>query len=161
MLEVVTGDLLACAEKYLCHQTNCVTTRSKHLAKSVFTRFPYADIYRTRTKHSFPGSIIVKGDGQDQRFVVNMLGQYYPGYARPKKDSKQTRLSHFSSCLEKMKSLEGDFAFPWRIGCGAAGGDWDLYLKLIEKFENDIAGDVSIYKLPGVSILLPEFKTLF
>jgi len=161
-MQIVTGDLLEAKEKYLCHQTNCVTNRSKHLAKSVFIRFPYADIYSARSTPSIPGSIIIRGDEQEQRFVIGMLGQYYPGkkYSSSKKDGKAARISYFTSCLEKMKSLKGDFAFPWRIGCGAAGGDWDLYLEQIEKFADIIAGEVRIYKLPQPE-KKPEFKTLF
>jgi hypothetical protein len=91
-----------------------------------------------------------------------MLGQYYPGckYPTSKKDGKPARLAYFESCLKQMKALDGDFAFPWRIGCGAAGGDWDLYLELIEKFSNEIDGEVRIYKLPTPSEDA-EFKTLF
>jgi hypothetical protein len=162
MLQIVTGDLFAATEKYLCHQTNCVTNRSKHLAKSVFTRYPYADIYSARTTPSVPGSIVIKGDGLDQRFVINLLGQYYPGckYPTSKKDGKPARLGYFASCLSKMKTLEGSFAFPWRIGCGAAGGDWNLYQELIEKFASEIEGEVCIYKLP-LPTKDPEFQTLF
>ena len=160
MLEV-SGDLLDATETYLCHQTNCVSRGSKHLAKSVFTRFPYADIYTARSTPSVPGSIIIRGD-EEQRLVIGMLGQYYPGskYPNSKKDGRSSRVSYFTSCLEKMKSLEGDFAFPWRIGCGAAGGDWDLYHNLILKFSEKIDGKVCIYKLP-LPEQDPEFKTLF
>jgi hypothetical protein len=42
----------------------------------------------------------------------------------------------------------GSFAFPWRIGCGAAGGDWVRYLKAIRAFSEMIDGDVTVYKLP-------------
>jgi len=161
MLKIVTGDLLGCTEKYLCHQTNCITTRSKHLAKSVFTAFPHANIYSTRDNPDTPGSIIIRGDGIDQRYVINMLGQYYPGckYPNSKRDGRPARLVYFESCLGKMKDLTGSFAFPWRIGCGAAGGDWDLYLGLIKDFAAKIEGDVCIYKL--LTPTDPKFKTLF
>lgn len=162
MLQIVTGDLLDCKEKYLCHQTNCVTNRSKYLAKSVFVRFPYADIYSARKSPSSPGSIAIKGDGVDQRIVINLLGQYYPGckYPNSKKDGNSARVSYFKSCLDLMKHLDGDFAFPWRIGCGAAGGDWNTYLGLLTEFEDGIEHNVVIYKLPAPDTKA-EFKTLF
>jgi len=150
MIKVVQGNLFQSKETYLCHQCNCVTNRSKHLAKSVFTRFPYADIYSLRGEHSQPGTIEIRGDGKSQRFVIGMLGQYYPGrskYPNASRDGTQARLTYFKDCLEKMESLEGSFAFPWRIGCGAAGGDWEEYLDAIKEFEATIKGDVTIYKL--------------
>ena len=150
MFKIVEGDLLKAKETYLCHQCNCVTKRSKHLSKTVFTEFKYADIYSKRKDPSQPGTIVLCGDGQEKRYVINMLGQYYPGckYPSSKKDGKLARISNFRNCLERMRALEGDFAFPWRIGCGAAGGDWKIYLDIIKEFEKEIKGSVVVYKLP-------------
>jgi len=160
MFEVVTGDLLESKETYLCHQCNCITTRSKFLAEIIFTAFPYADIYSKREKPSQLGTIIIEGDGKSQRYVINLLGQFYPGRKYPDStfDGTKIRLRHFKSCLEKMEELEGDFAFPWRIGCGAAGGDWDLYFEILEKFEKSINGDVIIYRL---DVPKPDHPKLF
>lgn len=157
MLEVVTGSLFEAKEKYICHQTNCVTNRAAHLAKDMFAKFPYADIYTGREHHDQPGTIIVRGNGQDQRFVINMLGQYYPGFPKfpeAKQDGTAAREGYFLRCLgavAKIEKLES-VAIPWRIGCGAAGGDWDNYYKMIERFaayvEEKQAAKVVIYKLP-------------
>jgi len=151
MIKIVTGNLMDAKEKYLCHQCNCITNRSKHLASTVFKAFPYADIYSQRKQPDKPGNIILRGDGSNQRYVVAMLGQYYPGrtkYPNSRKDGLQARLSYFKACLEQMKCLEGSFAFPWRIGCGAAGGNWDDYYQEIENFAAEkIDHTIAIYKL--------------
>ena len=31
-------------------------------------------------------------------------------------------------------------AFPYKIGCGIGGGDWDIYKRLIEGFARDVRG---------------------
>jgi hypothetical protein len=82
MIEIVTGDLFDSKEKYLCHQCNCVTNKAAHLAQSVFEHYPYADIYSARTEPSKPGTIEIRGNGQDQRYVIALLGQYYPGKSK-------------------------------------------------------------------------------
>lgn len=156
MIEVVTGNLFKATEKYLCHQTNCVTNRAAHLSKEVFEKFPHADIYTKREFHDQPGTIIVRGNGADQRYVINMLGQYYPGnpkFPEAKQDGTAARESYFLRCLgavAKIEKLES-VAFPWRIGCGAAGGDWDTYYQMIERFANYVgekqSAKVVIYKL--------------
>jgi len=161
--KIVEGDLFECAETFLCHQCNCVTNRSAHLAKAVFARFPYADIYTPRKTPDNPGTIIISGDGATQRFVINMLGQYYPGrckYPNSKKDGYPARQGYFQSCLKQMEKLTGSFAFPWRIGCGAAGGYWDDYLEDLKEFEANIEGDVVIYKLKAYTEQ-PEPRKLF
>jgi hypothetical protein len=151
MLKIVHGDLFEATEGYLCHQTNCVTKRSAHLSKTVFTRFPYADIYTGRTGKDIAGTIVVREDPKhDGPIVVNMLGQVYPGESRfptSKTDGVGARLGYFKSCLSYMLELDGDFAFPWRIACGAAGGDWAEYLEALVDFSRDAEGRVTVYKL--------------
>lgn len=146
------GDLFTSKETYLCHQCNCVSSRSAHLSSAVFKKYPYADVYtgRTRSNPDTPGTIKIRGNGADQRYVINLFGQMWPGkkYPNDQKDGREARAKFFNSCLNHMADLPGTFAFPWRIGCGAAGGDWDRYLRMLENFSYDVDGIV-IYRLPG------------
>jgi len=149
-MKIIHGDLMHATETYICHQCNCVTNRSAHLAKTMFTNFPYADVYSKRQQPDQPGKIILRGDGKDNRYIIAMLGQFYPGktkYPSSRKDGFQARLDYFESCLEQMKHLKGSFAFPWRIGCGAAGGSWEKYLLAIKNFSEKNSKKVVIYRL--------------
>ena len=133
MIEIMTGDLFTAKEQYICHQCNCVTKRAAHLAKDMFARFPYADIYSGRLNPDTPGTCIIKGNGQDQRYVAALLGQYYPGFPKDSEsplDGTKTREKYFHRALVRLAKtprLES-VAFPWKIGCGAAGGNWEHYL---------------------------------
>ena len=143
MLEIVTGDIFEAKEKYLCHQTNCVTKKAAHLSKDVFEKYPYADIYTARTEPDKPGHIIIRGNGLDQRYVVNVLGQYYPGhpkYPLSTLDGKRVREKYFYHALIRLAQVNNleSVAFPWRIGCGAAGGNWEHYLGIITNFADYI-----------------------
>lgn len=156
------GDLLESKADFIAHQCNCVTTQSKGLSSLIFEKFPYADIYSSRSKPDKLGTIIVCGNSdQAQRYVINILAQYYPGKPRsypekqprsyPKKqlrsyhgharDSEERRLAAFQQCLDqitKIPDISGkSVAFPHGIGCGLAGGNW-------EKYEN-ILSDWSCY----------------
>lgn len=167
MLKLISGDLFDSKAKYIAHQCNCLTYRAAHLAKDVFARYPYADIYSPRHKivvndngekeivwsQDVPGNIIVRGNGKDQRYVVAILGQYYPG--SPKNtdsmlDGTQARQKYFHSALWKLTKIRNleSVAFPYCIGCGAAGGDWVVYNKIIENFAKYLNGkaDIFIYK---------------
>lgn len=157
MIEIVTGDLFEAKEKYLCHQCNCVTNTAAHLAKDVFEKFPHSDIYTSRTEADKPGTIIIKGNGQDQRFVVALLGQYYPGrpkYPLSSLDGAAVREKYFYRCLLRLSQIPDleSVAFPWRIGCGAAGGDWEHYIGKINNFAQyveDKGVQVKIYRREG------------
>jgi O-acetyl-ADP-ribose deacetylase (regulator of RNase III) len=151
-LTLKTGDLLSAPEQYIAHQCNCVTSRGAHLAKAMFNRFPYADIYSSRTDPDTLGTIVVRGDGQAQRFVINMLGQFYPGrvkYPHSTKDGYKTRQNAFAQCLVRIAEIPDlqSIAFPYMIGCGAAGGDWQIYRAILAKWSKTVDAEIVVYKL--------------
>jgi O-acetyl-ADP-ribose deacetylase (regulator of RNase III) len=148
MIQEIDSSLLEAPEQYILHQCNCLTNRSAGLAKSVFERFPYANIYAERQDAHVPslgcqmGDIVVRGDGKEQRFVINALAQYYPGrpkYPDSRRDGYEARRSAFRECLNKVAKLEGitSIAFPDHIGCSMAGGDWTLYKAMIVEWADE------------------------
>jgi O-acetyl-ADP-ribose deacetylase (regulator of RNase III) len=158
MIEVITGDLFEAPEQYICHQCNCVTNRAAHLAKDVFERFPYADIYSGRVSPDAPGTVIIKGNGQDQRYVAALLGQYYPGFPKypdSALDGPKVREKYFHRALIHLAKTPGlqSIAFPWKIACGAAGGNWEHYLGTLENFAKYVEATqgtkVVIYRREG------------
>lgn len=157
MIQIIEDSIFNSKEKYLCHQCNCVTQRAAHLSKDVFNHYPYANVYAGRDVIDTPGSIIVKGNGKDQRYIINMFGQYYPGtpkYPLSKTDGLKAREKYFHKCLLEIAKIDNleSLAFPFGIGCGAAGGNWEYYfgtLKNFEKYVNEKQGaKVYIYRHP-------------
>ena len=160
-LHLISGDLLKCDIQYIVHQCNCVSSNAAHLAEAVFKQFPWSDIYSHRKDYDLdelplpeelPSNIIIRGDGQSQRYVINLLGQYYPGHVKypdSKKDGYRARQEYFMQALNKISKIEEleEIAFPYKIGCGAAGGDWQIYLKMINYFASLIDSKVYIIKL--------------
>lgn len=162
-VKIVEGDLFEVAEAegrgtVICHQANCVANKAAHLSADVFKRFPEADVYTMRkqgrpddrpgTCGTFPVETGRLTDGgrpltQPSR-VVNLYGQYNPGKPRQDHDTAENRKAWFKDALGKLAGrLEGEhhwykhiktLVFPWGIGCGAAGGDWDAYLPMIKEF---------------------------
>lgn len=150
-MSIVRGNILDADEKYICHQCNCVTQKyGRGLANHIFKKFPYANIYLPRHgRRDKIGTIKVKGNGRDKRYVINMMAQYYPG--APKYfDTSEYREKYFKVCLEKMAQIPNleSVAFPYLIGCGLADGEWENYLKMIKDFERKVDARVVIYKLP-------------
>lgn len=155
MIEIVSGNIFDSTEKYLAHQCNCVTQKAAHLSKDVFARYPYSDVYSSRTEPNKPGTIDIRGNGQDQRYVINMFGQFYPGkpkYPLSTKDGVLIREKYFHQCLLRIANISNleSIALPWRVGCGAAGGDWNHYLVTITNFANYVettqGAKVKIYR---------------
>lgn len=141
MLETIIGDLTAAKEKYIVHQTNCVSRFAAGIAAAIFDKFPHADVYSNRNEADVPGDIIICGNGQDERYVVNLMGQYYPGgLTNSKLDDELARQQYFYSALRKLARVNNleSVAFNFRIGCGIAGGDWTWYKGTLSNFADHI-----------------------
>ena len=156
-----TGDILAAEDDYIVHQTNCVTRTAGGLAKAIFKKWPHANTYSSGRRRT-PGTISAHGDGKRQRRVINVYGQHQPGGpARTGKDTRTGRLQFFRDALRRlatyiMATRTGytTVAFPARIGCGLARGNWTDYQRAILRFASGVnAKDglevkVSVYRLP-------------
>jgi O-acetyl-ADP-ribose deacetylase (regulator of RNase III) len=146
MIEIIKGDLLEAKEKFIAHQCNSISNQAGGLAHYLFKKFPYANIYKNRpypyvaNRSNFPGHCVIKGDGIKNRFVINMLAQYYPGSPPTAKsilDGFEVRESYFNRCLIEISRMENieSIAFPKFVGCGLAGGNWDNYFRMLKSFE--------------------------
>lgn len=146
-------DLIGIPDLFVVHQCNCVTSYACGLAKMIFEIAPYANTYSDPLKFRNIrqlGNISIHGN------IVNFYAQYNPG----KKDDKCVdREKAFRDCLNKLSSYINDYhacykttlriCFPYRIGCGLAGGNWKIYKGLIDNFaEKNPFAEVYIVERP-------------
>lgn len=147
LIEIIKGDLLDATTDFICHQCNCVTKKGKGLSKAIFDKYPESNIYAPRLVNNYkdePGTIKVINN------VINIIAQYYPGKSRYANDTKEKRIEWFQTALDEInETYDGTytFAFPYRIGCGLAGGDWNVYYDMIKDFANKGNKVVKIYQL--------------
>lgn len=72
------------------------------------------------------------GSGMGMKTIVNMFAQDRYGYDR----NRYTDYKAFEHCLEELLYIAepgSTIAMPYKIGCGLAGGDWDIVYGLIER----------------------------
>jgi len=149
MIHYKDGSLLDASEQYVCHQLNASSTESLGLAKDIFEKYSYSDVYKDRQEPDELGSIIISGE-DFQRKVIGLVAQRYPGKPKYANDTQSLRQKWFKECIDKIYEIENleSIAFPHKIGCGLAGGSWDNYLKIIRiKSEERPDIKISIYKL--------------
>ena len=83
-------------------------------------------------------------------FVANMVAQ--EGYRKRYEDPPERYLDYFSLglCLEKLalfaEEHDASVAMP-RIGCGLAGGSWDVVGEMIERYLCERGIPVTVYDL--------------
>ena len=82
---------------------------------------------------------------EDGLIVANCYGQVLPG------NGLQTEYKAWDIILGKLKDLSNyfnlDLHFPWMVGCGLAGGDWNIMKKKIEDAFSGPSNKVFIHKL--------------
>ena len=118
---------------YICHQVNCQKTMGAGIAKQIKTRWPQVEQNYLTNKPILGTIQMVLVD--EKQAVVNMYAQDECGTAH-----RQTNYEAFYKCLEEIHSKTKNtstIGFPYKIGCGLGGGDWDVILCMIEKVLND------------------------
>lgn len=136
----IQGNILDSVSKipnsFICHQCNCQTKTgiAAGLAKDVFDRFPESNCYKSNVTR-IPGTISIVPIAQKGCGVVNLFAQDGYGSEANRKEKKQ-RLVWFKECLNRLGELPEvqTVSFPYKIGCGLAGGEWDQYDGLIREF---------------------------
>lgn len=147
------GDILQFKNvDFIVQQCNCLTIKSRGLAEAIAAAYPDADTYSKRRPNSknlaieedrhIPGTISV------HKKVINMYAQWRPGRVQGphfslypeslETETTKSREKWFLQCLSAIASTFGNepkrFAFPFKIGCGLAGGDWKVYLRMLQEF---------------------------
>lgn len=151
MIEYVEGNLLDSEEQFIAHQTNCRSSNgiAAGIAKQIFTKYPYSNVYFNNNEDKL-GIIQIMGNGDDQRYIINMFAQKFPGkHWSLGEDTEANRKIYFYNCLKQIYSITDiqSVAFPDHIGCGLAGGDWEWYHKTIKEFAEHTKIKTVIYKL--------------
>lgn len=127
---------------------NCVTTVGKGLSDSIAEKYPYADFYTNNPQRKV-GTIEIRGGGTAaERWICAMYAQHHPGKASARDDDTvKNRVVWFKECLRRIATIKNlrSIAFPRKIGCGLAGGDWTVYRKIIEEWAVSFAGAVKVY----------------
>ena len=147
MIKFEQGDILDPKYKIFCHQVNCKGVMGAGLARQIRSKYPevYKDYeLRCQSRHDNLGSCIFSYTN-DNRLCISMFAQNRYGHGE-----QFTDYGAFSNCLKHIKdfatyALE-DFviAFPYKIGCGLAGGDWNIIYEMLKELSQEIKQDVII-----------------
>jgi len=158
MLYEVKGNIVTDTQYTIfCHQVNCQGVMGAGLAKQIRERYPsvYEDYMREiNSGRPLLGSKICTMTADDRvcisMFAQDGYGQYmcYTNYV-----AFQIILDNIEHELNMLYSGQINLppvAFPYKIGCGLAGGNWDIIYRMIQKFSERIPNDVYIVKLEVV-----------
>lgn len=147
MIKAVEGNILAAKEDIIGHQVNGRFVMGSGLAWQIRNKYPkayeeYLDLKPYAARMSMLGRVQLV-EINKERYVANIFGQQ--GYGRDKQYTDYEALENGLSKL-KVVAMENELsiALPHGIGCGLAGGDWEVVYETIERVFNDY--EVTLYK---------------
>ena len=151
MIEILeNSNILDVKSGIICHQTNCIGVMGGGIALSIRQKWP--QVYEQYYKYckSIEDSRMILGDVQTivlttDLFVANCFGQHFPGAG------VMTNYNAWDKILPKLENESRYFCdspihFPWKIGCGLAGGDWSIMQAKIESFFKDSSIQIYFHK---------------
>nr|WP_272509901.1 macro domain-containing protein [Paenibacillus chitinolyticus] len=132
-------------EDIIGHQVNCMGVMGAGLAKLIKRDYPEA-FKQYKLSCGNKGELLGRCQivsTQCEKYIANLFGQY--GYGVQKRHTDYIALR---GALNELKSLamksNQSIALPYNIGCGLAGGDWDIVEQIIEEVFIDY--DATLYK---------------
>ncbi|MEC2307759.1 macro domain-containing protein [Bacillus atrophaeus] len=157
MINIVKGNILDGTEDIIVQQVNCKGVMGAGLAKSILNKYPNVK----KEYQSFRNFSLNKGLTDkdllglvnyvrviDGKVIANVFGQVNIKKNRYDK-TVYTKTEALTKGLKEVKELSKQLnksvAIPYGIGCGLAGGDWNIVSKLIDSIFSDYK--VTIYKL--------------
>lgn len=154
MVSIVdNSNILDVKQGIVCHQTNCIGVMGAGLALQIRNKWP--KIYNAYKEECLAfeqdpkkllGHVqdILVSDGL---VVANCYGQIFTG------TGCMTDYKAWDVILDKLTDLSNYFSldlhFPWMVGCGLAGGDWETMLGKIKRAFGKSSINVFIHKLPS------------
>ena len=143
------SNLLNVKSGIICHQTNCIGVMRGGIALAIKQKWPI--VYEQYVKYckSFSDYNYLLGEVQDiainsNLIISNCFGQLKPGYGLMTDYNAWDKILYRLS--ENAIFFNADIHFPWMIGCGLAGGDWNIMKEKIENYFSDSSINVYIHK---------------
>ena len=147
MIKIVDGDILQAKEDIRCHQTNALGVMGGGIAKQIKEKYPevykaYKELCLLHNSKDLLGAVQYV-ECHDGHIIANLFGQ--EGFGRNKQYTDYDALRNALKIVYKrVKQYQESIAIPVNLGCGLAGGNWDIVYKIIEEVFDDY--DVTLYR---------------
>jgi len=141
----IKGDITETELKYIAHGVNCRNVMGSGVAKAIFTKWPDVknNYHKYFERYGYLGEIH-EAYSDSKVSIINCFTQDKFGNS----GKKYVNYAAVVTCFEKLSRLipkNEILAIP-KIGCGLAGGDWNI----VEQLINDTVGDeleIWVYEL--------------
>lgn len=154
-IHYIKGDIFKQDVDIVGHQTNCLGIMGGGIAWTVRAKYPtvyqeYAALCKQYKGHSSDMlgicQIVPTGNGRIG-YIANLFGEDVPTGTRVDTDYDALRKA-LTDLHNRVKGKNLTVGLPYKIGCGLAGGDWNIVDGIIhDVFEGDETTNVLICEL--------------
>lgn len=130
------------------HQVNCFGVMGGGFAKYVRETFPncylayrdYCNAHKNN-RRDLLGSVYIWEDQQRRVIVINMFSQYDYGHSKVYTDYRS-----MDTALAAIRRIfpDNDIVAPYLLGCGLAGGDWNVVEPMLQKYQIRISKNIDL-----------------
>ena len=135
-MKLIIKDILTVEQGIIVHQVNCRGVMGAGLALYIKQKYPQVyNNYKKACAMYKPEELLGKVQMvkiTNNLVVCNLFAQLSYG-----RDKRYTDYNAFESCLKKLAfktDADTPIYFPYKIGCGLAGGDWETVYGLIDMY---------------------------
>lgn len=149
MIKIVQSDILQSDKDIIGHQVNCLGVMGAGVAKQVKAKYSetfleykkICDVYK-ENKEELMGHVYM-AHNSDGKIIANVFSQLDVGRNERKTDYKKLKVG-LKKVYEYAKENNLSVALPYKIGCGLAGGNWNIVYKIIDSVFDDY--EVTLYE---------------
>lgn len=149
LIKIVQGDILQSDKDITGHQVNCLGIMGAGLAKQIKDKYPDTFIEYKKicdnnkeNKTELMGRVYM-AHNSDGKIIANIFSQLDVGRNERKTDYKKLKVGLKKVC-KYAKENNHSVALPYKIGCGLAGGNWNIVYKIIDSVFDDY--EVTLYE---------------
>ena len=133
-------DITAVTFGFVCHQCNCRGVMGAGVALAIRKKWPivYSEYRTAYTQNNLKLGNVIFVRATDNVCVANLCGQDHYG-----RNATYTDYSAVDKAVYRVSQVRGEsnkrinsvipVYFPDHMGCGLAGGNWDIVYSIIEK----------------------------
>lgn len=134
----IQGSILDTELKYIAHGVNAQDVMGSGVAKVLYTKYPdvkskYHQFCAETDIEDRLGSIVYTPVQSDGKVIINLFTQFKYGY-----DGKRyVNYGALEDCFCELIDFGIDKIAVPKIGCGLAGGDWEVVKEIINRVTKD------------------------
>lgn len=146
---VIKGNLLDTPIKLIAHQVNCQGVMGGGVARQIKERYPEIyqnyksklESYVKKTGHRPLGLSFNLITADNTHTIMNIFGQDFYGRDKQYTDYKALfngfvdSITDYRDINKFSDNVQIPIAIPYNIGCGLAGGDWNIVENILKEIE--------------------------